>query len=453
MIGEADITSSGASGNKLWYGKFGDSETGSISFDTATNYNDGCAVKFEADNGGDFKFINLNNVYKIPVTGSTEYTIRAWLEVDDDLADVGINGGAKLSVDECFSQYNDSDIKYFYQKWGSNGSGNTNFDNPIGICVDSAGNIYVADQNNARVVKYTAEGVYVTKWGSSGSGNGEFSGLWAICCDSNDKIYTTEIGNQRIQRFTSAGVYETKWGSAGSGNGEFDTPTGICADSSNNIFVAEFVNHRIQKFQSDGTYVTKWGINGSGDGEMANPSGLACDSSDNVYLADYGNDRVQKFDNDGTFIAKWSSSFVGVRDVTIDTNNYVYTIESGNDRIQKFTSGGTYMCTWGSAGSTDGKFDEAWGIDINQNGDIVTTENGNDRVQVFSRNYVFEKTDKQDFTHYTKTFTTTASTTHIIINMGIYGASGTVSIGEIWITPSTAETSTNPASSDFSETA
>ena len=60
-------------------------------------------------------------------------------------------------------------------KWGSEGNGNTQFDEPSGIALDSDNNLWIADKNNHRVVKYDRSGNYDSKFGSSGTGDGQFN--------------------------------------------------------------------------------------------------------------------------------------------------------------------------------------------------------------------------------------------------------------------------------------
>ena len=57
----------------------------------------------------------------------------------------------------------------FVTKWGSHDILNGQFDNPMGVAVDSSGNVYVTDYNNNRIQKFDSNGKFITKWGSEGS--------------------------------------------------------------------------------------------------------------------------------------------------------------------------------------------------------------------------------------------------------------------------------------------
>jgi hypothetical protein len=63
-------------------------------------------------------------------------------------------------------------------------------------------------------------------------------------------VYVADDGNTRIQKFTSAGTYQTQWGSPGVGPGQFGYPVGIAVDSIGNVYVADARNNRIQKFSN-----------------------------------------------------------------------------------------------------------------------------------------------------------------------------------------------------------
>ena len=58
-------------------------------------------------------------------------------------------------------------------KFGSNGNGDGEFQNPRGMAFDLSGNIYVVDLQLNRVQKFTAAGVFISKFGSVGDGDGD----------------------------------------------------------------------------------------------------------------------------------------------------------------------------------------------------------------------------------------------------------------------------------------
>ena len=56
----------------------------------------------------------------------------------------------------------------FSLTWGSNGTGNGQFDQPMGVGIDGAGNVYVADTGNNRIQNFDSNGCLMLEWGSSG---------------------------------------------------------------------------------------------------------------------------------------------------------------------------------------------------------------------------------------------------------------------------------------------
>ena len=60
----------------------------------------------------------------------------------------------------------------FLLKWGSEGSGEGQFNRPSGMTVDTAGNFYVADTFNNRIQKFDSAGNFLMSWGGGGSGGG-----------------------------------------------------------------------------------------------------------------------------------------------------------------------------------------------------------------------------------------------------------------------------------------
>jgi DNA-binding beta-propeller fold protein YncE len=283
-------------------------------------------------------------------------------------------------------------IPRFVLAWGSAGTGDGQFDWPIGIAVDRSGYVYVSDLGSewrgfCGVQKFTGDGVFITKWGSHGTGDGQFSAPSGVTVDGSGNVYVADALWDRIQKFDGSGTFLATWGSYGSGFGEFDIALDVASDGGAMIYVVDQGNARIQKFDRNGTFNKWWGSWGSGDGQFNNPSGVAVDKSGNVYVADAGNNRIQKFDWRGEFLTKWGSpgssdgQFKNPCSIAVDANDNVYVLDSDNNRIQKFDGNGVYLTKWGSPGSGDGQFDRPSDIAMDGNNNIYVVDRH--RVQKF----------------------------------------------------------------------
>jgi NHL repeat/RTX calcium-binding nonapeptide repeat (4 copies) len=279
----------------------------------------------------------------------------------------------------------------FVAEWGTPGSGAGELSAPSGIDTDSLDNVYVADHDNNRIQKYSADGELLATWGTIGSGNGQFFHPFDVAVGESGNIYVADRGNSRIQKFNSSGGYLAQWGSVGTDHGEFTTPSGVSTDAFGNVYVADWGNHRVQKFDSSGTFVDEWGSQGTGDGEFNNPSGI--DVSDTtVYVTDFGNNRVQSFSTLGVFIGQFGSSgfadgeFSGPADVAVSAAGDVFVTDTGNSRVQQFTSGGVFTEKWGSLGAGAGQFNfiDGSGVAPGSLNTVFVVDTSNNRIQKFS---------------------------------------------------------------------
>jgi tripartite motif-containing protein 71 len=238
--------------------------------------------------------------------------------------------------------------------WGSYGQGkkDSQFNAPEGIAVDQQGNVYVADTNNDRIQKFSANGTFIGKLGRHGVQNGTFKNPEGIAVDQQGNVYVADTGNDRIQKFSANfsgnGTFLTKWGKHGvKPDSRFNAPEGIAVDQQGNVYVADTNNNRIQKFSTNGTFLGKFGTFGTNDGSFDAPEGIAVDQQGNVYVADTGNNRIQKFSKfsanfstNGTFLGKFGS--FGREDdqlkypsaVVVDSQgNNIFIVDTSNNRV------------------------------------------------------------------------------------------------------------------------
>ena len=93
-----------------------------------------------------------------------------------------------IFIDDCIEKFTSDGV--LLTKWGTSGSGDGQFDNPEGIAVDSAEDVYVADTVNDRIQKFDKDGAYISQFGSPGGGDGQFNGPYGVALDKEGNIYT-----------------------------------------------------------------------------------------------------------------------------------------------------------------------------------------------------------------------------------------------------------------------
>ena len=237
-------------------------------------------------------------------------------------------------------------------------------DSPMGLAVDAAGDLFVADSHNQRVREVAAgTGVITTVAGTGAAGFAGDGGQakaavldlpTALACDAAGDVFVADTGNHRVRKIAAGtGVITTVAGNGVEGFGGdggaataamIDSPGGLAVDAAGNLYLADTHNGRV-RVVSAATGATSMVASGG----MALPRGLALDAAGNVVVADSANHRVRTISPVGvitTLAGEGTQTFAGdgglavaasldsPRAVAVPPAGLVTLADSGNQRVR-----------------------------------------------------------------------------------------------------------------------
>ena len=171
------------------------------------------------------------------------------------------------------------------------------FDRPTDVAWDAQANIFVADGlGNARVAKFTKDGVFVKSWGQKGTAPGQFANVRSIAVDAQGNVYAADAGNMRIQVFDDNGTFKTEIRNVGNAQAICITtgPNQVMYVSNSNPPTDIDAAGEIYKMRLDGMMIGKFGRAGKLLKEFGTVNAIDCRNENTLYVGEVGNFRVQK---------------------------------------------------------------------------------------------------------------------------------------------------------------
>jgi uncharacterized protein (TIGR03437 family) len=317
---------------------------------------------------------------------------------------------------------------------GDNGlAASAQLNNPQGVAVDSAGNLYIADSGN-NCVRKIANGVIAKV---AGNGTPGFSGdnapaigaqlHWpsGVAVDATGSLYIADSGNYRIRKVSNgaiATIAGNGWSSLGGDGGpavraQLFWPEGVAVDSAGNLYIADTQNFSVRKV-SNGVVTTVAGTGTQLQGpssdngpatkaQLTYPTGVAADSAGNLYIADRDSNTIRKVANGViTTAAGGGSAWVGPptidwlygpSGVAVDAAGSLYIADTYNQLVRKVSNGViTTVAGTGTHGPSSGDNSPAISaslyspsaVAVDAAGNLYIADTGNSRIRKVSNGII-----------------------------------------------------------------
>jgi NHL repeat len=194
---------------------------------------------------------------------------------------------------------------------------------------------------------------------------GGFSDAHAVAVDAAGNIFIADSSNNRVVKIPVGGGPQTTVGTG------LNEPFGVAVDGAGNVFIADNRNARVVEVPSGGGAQITLPVSG-----LTDPFGLALDGAGDLFISDGDNENVVKVPAGGgpqTIVA--SDGFEGVAGIAVDGLGNLFIADSIHNRIVESPAGGGPLITLPVTGLS-----EPFGVAVDAAGDLFVTDFFNNRV-------------------------------------------------------------------------
>ena len=264
------------------------------------------------------------------------------------------------------------------------------FNNPQGIAVDGAGNLFVADTSHYAVKEIVAVGGSIPANPTVRTLYGSFMSPVAVAVDGAGDVFVADsFGGSVMEMVAVGGSIPANSPTIRTVSNGFSYPTGVAVDGAGNVFVAEYSGNAVKEIVAVGgsipanspTILTL----GSG---FHYPAGVAVDGAGNVFVADYGNYSVKEIMAVGgsipatnPTIRTLASQFGGLNAVSVDGAGNVFVADRYTQTVTEIMAvGGSIPATSPTILSLGSNYSNLMSVAVDGAGNVFVADSTSNRV-------------------------------------------------------------------------
>ena len=226
---------------------------------------------------------------------------------------------------------------------------------PAAVAVDGAGDVFIVDTLNNRVVKVSPDGALTIL----GSGLNQPRG---VAVDRAGDVFIADTGNGQVVEVPAGGGAQTTLADG------FTSPISVAVDQAGNVFVADSASAHVAKLPANPLMARA--LLGSG---LNHPSGVAVDAAGDVFIADTGNNRVVEVGPGGQTTVPATGLNIPWG-VAVDAAGDVFIANAGNNSALEIPAGGGAQTLVGA------ELNRPTGVAVDGAGDVFIADSANNRV-------------------------------------------------------------------------
>jgi DNA-binding beta-propeller fold protein YncE len=211
---------------------------------------------------------------------------------------------------------------------------------PVGMTMGAASQVATTADGQILVFRravpsffvFNPDGTFVKSWGD------QYRLAHGVRVDREGNIWVTDNTDNFVQKFSADGkllMTVGRKGMAGDNASQdaFDGPADVFVAPNGDFFVADgYRNSRVVQFSKEGKFIKIiGGVKGAEPGQFNLPHAVVLDSKGRIIVADAENNRIQVFDPNGKFLEQWTDFVAkprGAMYITADDTLYVSHVDA-----------------------------------------------------------------------------------------------------------------------------